>query len=108
MLRKKKHKGALHALSIGEMQGKEVSYRGRYERKKRETQGTTRKDNQPIPQKTCTPSFSTGEDSTVGQIERYVFRVTHTTHFCYMSTGPLLLLFFYCFLNTTMPTDDEH
>ena len=56
MLRKKKHKGAFHALSIGEMQGKEVCYRRRYEKKEKkrkkkggETQGTTRKNNQPTP-----------------------------------------------------------
>ena len=77
-------------------------------KKKGETQGTTRKNNQPTPQKTCTRSLSTGEESTMGQIERYIFRVTHTTHFCYTSTGPLLLLFFFCFLNTTMPTNSEN
>ena len=76
-------------------------------KRKKKTQGTTRKHNQPTPPKTCTRSLSTGEESAVGQIERYVFRVTHTTHFCYMSTGPLLLLFFFCSLNTTMPTDDK-
>ena len=94
MLRKKKkHKGAFHALSIGETQGKEVCYRRRYgEKKKEETQGTTRKNNQPTPQKTCTRSLSTGEENTVGQKERYVLRITHATHFCYASTGPLLLL----------------
>ena len=105
---KKKHKGAFHALSIGETQGKEVCYRRRYGKKKKgDTRHNTQK--QPTnPPKTCTRSLSTGEESTVGQIERYVFRVTHTTHFCYTSTGPLLLLFFFCFLNTTMPTDDEN
>ena len=108
MLRKKKKQnGAFHALSIGETQGKEVCYRRRHGKKKGETRHNTQK--QPTnPPKTCTHSLSTGEESTVGQIERYVFRVTHTTHFCYTSTGPLLLLFSFCFLNTTMPTDDEN
>ena len=103
MLRKKKHKGAFHALSIGERQGKEVCYRRRYRKKKRgETRHNTQK--QPTnPPETCTRSLSIGEESTVGQIERYVFRVTHTTHFCYI----LQDLFFY-FLNTTMPTEDEN
>ena len=53
MLQKeKKHKGAFHALSIGETQGKEVCYRRRYGKKKRgETQGTTRKNKHPTPQR---------------------------------------------------------
>ena len=104
MLRKK-NKGAFHALSIGKTQGKEVCYRRRY-RKKKDTQGTTRKNNQPTPQRPAHALSLQGEKSAVGQIERYVFRITHTTHFCYTSTGPLLLLFFY-FLSMTMPTDDE-
>ena len=112
MLReKKKHKGTFHALSIGETQGKEVCYRRHYGKKgKGKKKGNTRHNtqNQPTnPPKTCTGSLSTGEESTVGRMERYVFRVTQTTHFCYTSTGPLLLVFFFCVLNTTMPTDDE-
>ena len=53
MLRKKrKHKDAFHALSIGETQGKEVCYRRRYgKKKKEETQGGTRKNNQPTPKR---------------------------------------------------------
>ena len=43
----------------------------------------------------------------MGQIERYVYRISHITHFCYTSTGPPLLLFF-CFLATPMPTNDEN
>ena len=41
-----KKKGAFHALSIGKTQGKEVCYRRRYGKKKKETQGTTRKKKQ--------------------------------------------------------------
>ena len=78
------------------------------ERKKKETQGTARKNNQPTLQRPARAPSLQGIKSAVGQIERYVFRVTHTTHFCYTSTGPLLLLFSFCFLNTTMPTDDEN
>ena len=92
--KEKKHEGVFHALSRGETQGKEVCYRRRYGRKKGggDTRHNTQK--QPTnPPKSCTRSLSTGEQSTVGQIERYVFRVTHTTHFCYTSTGPLHLLF---------------
>ena len=46
-----------------------------------ETQSTTRKNNQPTKKKkkTCARSFSTGEENTVGQIERYVTRITHTS-----------------------------
>ena len=43
----------------------------------------------------------------MGQIEGYVFRITHTTHFYHTSTGALLLPFYY-FLTTIMPTDDEN
>ena len=43
----------------------------------------------------------------MGQIERYVFYISHITHFCCTSTGPLRLLFS-CFLATTMPTDDAN
>ena len=108
MLRKKKeHKGAFHALPIGETQGKEVCYRRRYGKIKNvHTKHNTQK--QPTnPPKTRTRSLSTGEGRAVGQIERYVFRVTHTTHFCYTSTGPLLVPSFFCLLNTTKPTDNE-
>ena len=37
----------------------------------------------------------------MGQKERYVLRITHATHFCYASTGPLLLLFETCRRPTT-------
>ena len=79
-----------------------MCYRRRYgKKKKEETQGTTRKNNQPTPQKTCARSFSTGEENTVGQKERYVLRITHATHICHASTGPLLLLFEPCLRPTT-------
>ena len=85
MLRKKKkNKGAFHALSIGETQGKEVCYRKRYRekmRKKEETQGTTRKNNQPTPQKDLhTLSLYRGRKH--GGTKREV-RTTH--HACHAS-----------------------
>ena len=92
--KEKKHKGTFHALSIGEAQGKEVCYRRRYGKpKKRRRHKAQHAKTTNQPPKTCTRSLSTGEEITVGQIERYVLRVTHATHFCYTSTGPLILLF---------------
>ena len=62
---------------------------------------------QPTPQWPAQALSLQGEKCVVGQIERYVFRISHITHFCYTSTERLLLLFF-CFLATTMPTDDKN
>ena len=44
--------------------------------------------------------------SVVGQKERYVLRITQATHFCYASTGPLLLLFEPCRRPTKQPRYD--
>ena len=79
-----------------------MCYRRRYGKKKgrRHKAQHAKTTNQP-PKKTCAHSFSTGEENTVGQKERYVIRITHATHFCYASTGPLLLLFEPCRRPTT-------
>ena len=63
------------------------------------TQNTTRKKKKT--KRTCARSFSTGEENMMGQKERYVLRITHATHFCYASTGPLLLPFETCRRPTT-------
>ena len=98
MLRKKKTQRRLpRPLYRGNARQRGVLSKTLWKKKKEETQGTTRKNNQ----KTCTRSFSTGEKNTVGQKERYVLRITHATHFCYASTGPPLLLFEPCRRPTT-------
>ena len=81
-----------------------MCYRRRYGKKKGgDTKHNTQKQptNPPQKKKTCARSFSTGEENTVGQKERYVLRITHAMHFCYASTGPLLLLFEPCRRPTT-------
>ena len=65
------------------------------QRKKKKKGGDTKHNTQKKKKGTSARSFSTGEENMVGQKERYVLRITHATHFCYASTGPLLL----CFLN---------
>ena len=95
MLQKKKHESAFHALSIGETQRGEVCYRRRNEKEKKKGGNTKHNTQKKKKKRTCARPFSTGEENMVEQKERYVLRIKHATHFCYASTGPLLL----CFLN---------
>ena len=84
--------------------------KGRYGRTKRNTKKRHKAQHAKTtnqPPKACTRSLSTGgkmRGGTNGElcISHYAYNA-----FCYTSTGPLLLLFF-CFLTTTMPTDDEN
>ena len=77
---------------------------------RRKKKGGTRHNTQKQPTnppKACTRSLSTGRKMRSGTnrevcISHYAY---HT--FCYTSTGPLLLLFF-CFLTTAMPTENEN
>ena len=75
-------------------------------RKKKSTRHNTKK--QPTnPPKACTRPLSTGGKKR-GGMNREVCILHYAYHaFCYTSTGPLLLLFF-CFLTTTMLTDDKN
>ena len=96
--------------------------------KKKETQGTTRNESKYVKKKqnhkrrgrTATPAphrpnpqgpahalSLQGKKRAGGQMERYVFCISHITHFCYTSTRPLLLPFF-CSLATTVLIDDEN
>ena len=73
------------------------------QREKKKTKGRRHKTQHAKKKKkrTCARSFSTGEENMMGQKERYVLRITHATHFCYASTGPLLLPFETCRRPTT-------
>ena len=106
MLRKKnKHKGAFHALSIGATQGKEVCYRRRYGKKggggghKAQHAKTT---NQP-PKDLHTLSLYRGRKHDGTKRE-----VRNTRHAYHAFLLHVYRISSFCFLNTTMPTDDAN
>ena len=89
-----KHKAKRYV--IEDATKKEKRHKGQHEKK---TKTRTRRGEvgpphpphtQPTPQRPAHALSLQGEKCAVGQIERYVFRITHNTHFCYTSTGPLL------------------
>ena len=76
------------------------------QREKKKTRGRRHKPqhakkNKKKTKRTCARSFSTGEENMMGRKDRYVLRITHATHLCYASTGPLLLPFETCRRPTT-------